>query len=698
MTAFQSLGWFAKATTLPRGTTSRRAIVAEQVRLLMFTRVGMAMSLLNAALVAAVVWRLYPGWLVGLWLVLFSTAILANFVLRRAYDRATPGPESAPIWARRFAFNAFAVGCLWGMPGSVVLLTNNPVYLVFIIFVLGGMMAGGVVSHASYLPAAYAFLVPTILPIIIALLFHAGMTSVLMAFMLAMFALLMVTITREISAFIVENVRLRIDQELLAVKLTVSEAAMAQAQQIAHLGSWREDLSTGEFSCSIGALHVLGRDPSGPAPTAIDLLYCVHPDDRFAVAQAYGRWLNSNVDLEVDYRALWDDGSIRWVHAIGERTVDAAGRAIRLDVVLQDITEQRANEKKLEYANVLLKTQMEASPDGILVVDANRRMISYNRRFLDMWSVTPEEVGLADNVAMVDRVSSLMTDPQAYVSRTVELYDHPQQEDFDSLETTDGRFIDRHTLGLHTEEGLYLGRAWFFRDVTERKKAEAEALRAARFDALTGLANRGVFVEALHMAIAREERGKAGFAVIYLDLDHFKDVNDTLGHPIGDELLKAVAERLRSNTREEDIVGRFGGDEFALVASGVTAPIDVAQLADKLIRVIGDPYTIEGNVIYCGASIGIDLYGPNANDAETLLSHADIALYRAKADGRGSYRFFTDAMDADVRDRVVLARELRTALDEEQLYLLYQPQVNVGTVGSPASKRWCAGATRRAAS
>ena len=292
---------------------------------------------------------------------------------------------------------------------------------------------------------------------------------------------------------------------------------------------------------------------------------------------------------------------------------------------------------------------------------------------------------------MVDRVSSLMTDPQAYVSRTVELYGHPEQEGFDSLETIDGRTIDRHTLGLHTADGLYLGRAWFFRDVTERKKAEADALRAARFDALTGLANRGVFVEALHMAIAREERGKAGFAVIYLDLDHFKDVNDTLGHPIGDELLKAVAERLRSNTREEDIVGRFGGDEFALVASGVTAPIDVAQLADKLIRVIGDPYTIEGNVIYCGASIGIDLYGPNANDAETLLSHADIALYRAKADGRGSYRFFTDAMDADVRDRVVLARELRTALDEEQLYLLYQPQVHVATgriTGVEALVRW----------
>jgi diguanylate cyclase (GGDEF)-like protein len=284
-----------------------------------------------------------------------------------------------------------------------------------------------------------------------------------------------------------------------------------------------------------------------------------------------------------------------------------------------------------------------------------------------------------------------MTDPRAYVSRTVQFYDHPEQEGFDSLETTDGRFIDRHTLGLHTAEGHYLGRAWFFRDFTARRRAEAEALRLARFDVLTGLANRGVFVEALHLAIAREERVKTGFAVIALDLDHFKDVNDTLGHLVGDQLLRAVAERLRWNTREQDTVGRFGGDEFALVASDVTAPLVAAQLADKLIEAIGEPYTIDGNVIYCGASIGIDVYGPNANDAETLLSHADIALYRAKAEGRGSYRFFTSAMDADVRNRVVLAADLRAALDGDQLFLVYQPQVSVLTgriTGVEAIVRW----------
>ena len=379
---------------------------------------------------------------------------------------------------------------------------------------------------------------PTIVPVIVALVLRADATSAVMAVMLALFAVAMYFTARNINAFIVDNFRLRIEQDALAAKLIVSEAAMAQAQQIANAGSWREDLTTGAFSCSIGALHILGMDPLGPAPTALDLLYRVHPDDRYAVAEAYGPM----DQLGRRPRGRLSRGLGRRLHQMGSRhrraNVDAAGRGIRLDVVLQDITERRANEEKLEYANILLKTQMEASPDGILVVDANRRMISYNRRFLEMWSVPPEEVRLADNIAMVDRVSSLMTDPQAYLSRTAHLYEHPDEEGFDSLETTDGRFIDRQTLGLRTAEGLYLGRAWFFRDVTERKKAEGRRAPRRRFDALTGLANRGVFVEALHLAIAREERGQTGFAVIYLDLDHFKDVNDTLGHPIGDELLR----------------------------------------------------------------------------------------------------------------------------------------------------------------
>src|SRR6185436_16882686 len=213
----------------------------------------------------------------------------------------------------------------------------------------------------------------------------------------------------------------------------------------------------------------------------------------------------------------------------------------------------------------------------------------------------------------------------------------------------------------------------------EGSARDAALNRLARHDVLTGLANRGVFVEALQAAIARAQRGVDAFAVLYMDLDHFKDVNDTLGHPVGDLLLQAVATRLRAIARDTDTVARFGGDEFALIATGLKDPADAAVLAGKALAAVSAPLSLDGRELRSGASVGIAVYGPDSADAEALLSHADVALYRAKSEGRGTFRFFTDAMDAEVRSRVTIEAELRSALGAGQLYLVYQPQVDART-------------------
>jgi diguanylate cyclase (GGDEF)-like protein len=213
----------------------------------------------------------------------------------------------------------------------------------------------------------------------------------------------------------------------------------------------------------------------------------------------------------------------------------------------------------------------------------------------------------------------------------------------------------------------------------------------ARYDILTGLANRGVFAEALQHEIARANRDGTSFAVLYLDLDHFKDVNDTLGHPIGDLLLQSVAERLRASVRETDTVSRFGGDEFALIATDLREPADAAALALKVLAATSEPVLIGDIEVRSGASVGIAVYGPDSADTDTLLSHADIALYRAKSEGRGTYRFFTDTMDAEVRTEFMLGAELRQAIVSKQLYLVYQPQVDIYTgriIGVEALVRW----------
>ena len=229
------------------------------------------------------------------------------------------------------------------------------------------------------------------------------------------------------------------------------------------------------------------------------------------------------------------------------------------------------------------------------------------------------------------------------------------------------------------------------RDITERKRSSEQVSYAARHDGLTGLYNRAVFVEWLNRAIASASRGGKHFGVLYLDLDHFKDVNDVLGHPIGDELLQAVVKRLLAIVRENDVVARFGGDEFCLLINDLDEPADVALVADKLLKALSEAFLIGGNDIRTGASIGIEVYGTSALDAEKLLSNADIALYRAKSEGRGTYRFFTDAMNVEVLARVAIANELRTAIAAGQFFLMYQPQVDIDTgriIGVEALLRW----------
>ncbi len=238
-----------------------------------------------------------------------------------------------------------------------------------------------------------------------------------------------------------------------------------------------------------------------------------------------------------------------------------------------------------------------------------------------------------------------------------------------------------------------------------RQQLQNDQLRQmSRSDGLTGLANRVVCVEAVERLIARARREGKRFALLYIDLDRFKDVNDTLGHPVGDELLKEVAARIRSNVREVDTVARvpltvrdgdtvarFGGDEFAVVAENAGDPGDAARVATRLLGVLTAPFMILGTEIRIGASIGIELCGADIGVAETLFSHADVALYRAKEEGRGTFRFFTAEMDLEVRTRVALEAELRQAIGGDQLFLVYQPQIDMGSgsvIGLEALVRW----------
>ncbi|MFL5037464.1 MAG: EAL domain-containing protein [Microvirga sp.] len=230
-----------------------------------------------------------------------------------------------------------------------------------------------------------------------------------------------------------------------------------------------------------------------------------------------------------------------------------------------------------------------------------------------------------------------------------------------------------------------------YSDVTERKSAESRILHTARHDVLTDLPNRLLFRERLQEALAGAERSRQSFAVLWLDLDRFKAVNDALGHIVGDALLVGVAQRIRQCLRNGDVVARLGGDEFAILELAGEQPAAAASLAARLVEELSRPFDVQHHQIHVGASVGIALWPADGADADELLKNADLALYRAKADGRGVFRFFMPEMDEQVRARRGLELELRTALAGEQFELHYQPIVETGAgrvVALEALVRW----------
>jgi diguanylate cyclase (GGDEF)-like protein len=213
----------------------------------------------------------------------------------------------------------------------------------------------------------------------------------------------------------------------------------------------------------------------------------------------------------------------------------------------------------------------------------------------------------------------------------------------------------------------------------------------AHHDALTGLPNRLLFRDRMEQALARVRRNGEIIAVLFVDLDHFKDVNDTLGHAVGDALLQQVAERIKSVLREVDTVARLGGDEFAIVQADIRQPDDASMLAQRLIELLSEQYAVNNHQVAIGASVGIAVTSPDMCDPDLLLKNADMALYRAKSDGRGIYCFYEGEMDARVHARRTFENDLRAAVSKNQLELFYQPLVNLkpgGLCGFEALLRW----------
>jgi len=336
----------------------------------------------------------------------------------------------------------------------------------------------------------------------------------------------------------------------------------------------------------------------------------------------------------------------------------------------------------------LLATVLNNMSQGVLLFDSETRLIFCNSRYVEMYGLLSENVRpgryLRDLLLQRIQTETFQDDPDEYIARL--------------REGIAGGETFNHTVTLPDGRAFSVvnkpiaGGGWLatHEDITERQRSEGKISHMARHDALTDLPNRVLLRERLEHELKRVKRGEC-LAVLCLDLDQFKGVNDALGHPIGDELLKLVADRLRGCTREPDTVARLGGDEFAIIMTQMQEPTDAAALSKRIRESIIKPYQIEGHQILTDLSIGISVAPFDAEDADPLLRNADMALYGAKADGRGTYRFFEPEMNIRMKARRELEMDLRKALVGKEFELHYQPLVDLKTNevnGFEALLRW----------
>jgi diguanylate cyclase (GGDEF)-like protein len=348
----------------------------------------------------------------------------------------------------------------------------------------------------------------------------------------------------------------------------------------------------------------------------------------------------------------------------------------------------RQREEELRAQNLRFDAALSNMSQALLMFDASARLVISNRRYEEMYGLSPEAVRpgclLRDLLQRRLENGTFSDDPDAYVCNLMSVI--AQGKTWSQLvELADGRTISvlNHPMA---------GGGWVatHEDITERRRAEKQIVHMARHDALTDLPNRVLLHERLSQALSDLPPDRQ-LAVLYLDLDHFKGVNDTLGHQIGDDLLKMIAARLRGCVGEDDTVARVGGDEFAIIRTGIGQPDDAAALARRICEAVKQPCELNGHAVMSDTSIGLALAPGDGTDPTELLKNADMALYRAKADGRGTYRFFEPAMDALMKSRRALELALRVALANGEFELHYQPLVNLDDrriTGCEALLRW----------
>ncbi len=473
-----------------------------------------------------------------------------------------------------------------------------------------------------------------------------------------------------------------------------SEKSLAEAQEIAGIGSWTWDLRTGEQIWSAQTYQLFGFKPDEAVQSFEVMLAAVHEDDRAAF-----RALNETAVLEqkpydLEVRIFGRDAQERVIRAQGRAYADASGQTYKMAGTLQDITDRKRVDEKLKLSAKVIENIVE----GVMITDQNAIIQSVNPAFSEITGYSADEAigkkttilrsGKHDN-AFYEAMWSMLLEKGRWEG---EIWNRRKNGEI---------YPERLTI---TEIKNSLGRvtqyAAVFYDITEIKQNERQIAYKAYHDALTGLPNRQLFYDRLQQTIRHSERANTLFALLYIDLDDFKIINDSKGHSVGDFFLKEMARRLKTCARSGDTVSRLGGDEFTIILDKLGEEEEAALVAGRIVASISTPFRYQNEMIYASVSIGIALYPANGNSTEVLLKNADIAMYHAKETGKNNFHFFTQSLNEKIIKQVALEKALRKGMDCKALETHYQPIIRLRDrhiAGMEALVRWPQGDGRSVA-
>lgn len=400
----------------------------------------------------------------------------------------------------------------------------------------------------------------------------------------------------------------------------------------------------------------------------------VHPDDHASIKafQPLAEWSTANQRHHT--RLVTRDGSVRWIEVCAWRLFDATGAICGTAGTLHDITERHHAAEALRRSEAQFRAIFEHSALGIALVDLESRITEINPALQKMIGYSLADlrgrsfaaITYADDTA---QNLELLRQLRAGQRESYQMEKRYLRKDGSLMWATLSASL------VHGADGqpLILG---MIEDITQRKQSEETIRQMAYYDALTNLPNRLLFHDRLQQAIIRARRTEGGAALLFLDLDRFKIINDTLGHHIGDLLLQAAAQRLLACVREGDTVARMGGDEFTIILPGVAHGADAADVAQRIVAELATPFQLNGHELFITPSIGISLFPTDGDDPETLFKHADTAMYRAKDRSRNTYQFYDSTMNALAYKQLELEQHLRRALERQEFEVFYQARVD----------------------